>query len=332
MKSVNVAITGPSSMVGQHLQAKLPEFHHRLNIHAGHHYAYDFTKPESANAFIKQLPDESVIYHLAGYNGNIQFNKDNPSDIYYNTVMMGLNLLRATETHFLKKGRPVTFVNILTSCAYPDVSYLKPEEFFNGKPHDSVECHGFAKRTLFEFSRQLAKKYWACERFNTKETTILNIVPSTLFGPFDSVDPAKTKVIGSMLYKFMEAKKTGGPVKLFGTGGSYREFMYVEDFVENLIKFVGHAGRMQTSPSEVYNFGAYNHIRIFDLALLICKILNYDPAGIIWDISKPDGQHCKKLLFEETLTLFKEGGLRYIDNGLENGLRQTVAYLLQKGC
>lgn len=322
----HIAITGPSSMVGRHIQLQLPEFFSRYSVTLGYHFQYDFRKPEAVNDFLKGLPDETIIFHLAGYNGNIGFNKENPTDIYYNTVMMGLNLMRGIEETFLRVGRPFTLVNMLTSCAYPGDSYLDPTRFFDGKPHDSVECHGFAKRTLFEFSRQLAKKYWPLEDFN-RDYTILNIVPATLYGPYDSTDPLKSKVVGSLLQKFMTAKKDGSNVTLFGTGSPQRELMYVGDFVENLLKLTSNLYRVQTSPMRVYNMGSITHYKISELAMEIASILDFPQERIVWDVSKPDGQQCKKLLMEETFSLFKQGHLRYIDNGLRSGLRYTIEFL-----
>jgi len=247
-------------MVGKNILLQLHGFFSRHSLIPAYHYQYDLLKPESASNFVKGLPDGVILYHLAGYNGNIGFNKENPTDIYYNTVIMGLNLLRAVEEYFLKPGRPFTLVNILTSCAYPSNSYLDPNHFYDGKPHDSVECHGFAKRTLAEFSRQLAKKYWPLEDFN-RDFSIINIVPATLYGPYDSTDPSKTKVVGSLLAKFMNAKESGGNVVLFGTGSPQRELVYVGDFVENLLKLTSNLERVHTSPLKVYNMGSVTHYK-----------------------------------------------------------------------
>ena len=113
----------------------------------------------------------------------------------------------------------------------------------------------------------------------------------------------------------MQKRNNEKEVIVWGTGSPSREFLYVEDAAEGIIK----ATEFYNKPDPV-NLGAGFEITIRDLAKLI-KILTGYKGKIVWDKSKPDGQPRRKLNVElaarefdfRAKTTFQKGVRKTID-------------------
>ena len=245
--------------------------------------------------FVTESPDYCI--HCAGYNGGIEFNRMYPADILYDNTVMALNLYHACEYSQIKK-----LVSIMTSCAYPDtgMQVLEEENFWNGKPNETIRAHGVAKRTLQAATEAYNKQY----NFNSVTACVTN-----LYGPYDTFDLVRTKVVGALIRKFTEAhfehleeidianrsevsvEDIDKPVvECWGTGSPRREFMYVSDAAEAIVQ----TREKYDDHTQPLNIGTGNDITIKELVDYIAEALGYE-GGIEWDSEKPDGQ-LKKLL------------------------------------
>ena len=136
-------------------------------------------------------PDYCI--HAAGYNGGIEFNRMYPADILYSNTVMGLNIHHACEYLNVKK-----IVSIMTSCAYPDtgMEVLEEDTFWDGQPNKTIRAHGIAKRTL----------QTAAEAYNDQyELDAVTVCVTNLYGPNDTFNLVRTKVVGALIRKFAEA-------------------------------------------------------------------------------------------------------------------------------
>src|SRR5438046_2781163 len=57
----------------------------------------------------------------------------------------------------------------------------------------------------------------------------ISAMPTNLYGPGDNFDLSGSHVLPAMIRKFHDAKTTGAPVTLWGTGTPRREFLHVDD-------------------------------------------------------------------------------------------------------
>mgnify|MGYP005817120939 CR=1 FL=1 len=274
--------------------------------------------------FSSEMPDYCI--HCAGYNGGIEFNRMYPADILYSNTIMALNLYHACEYSQIKK-----LVSIMTSCAYPDtgMEVLEEENFWNGKPNDTIRAHGIAKRTLQAATEAYEKQYG----FNSVTVCVTN-----LYGPYDTFDLVRTKVVGALIRKFTEAHdeylknvdiaiKSNVDISLiekptvecWGTGSPRREFMYVSDAAEAIVqaleKYDDH-----TTP---LNIGTGNDITIKELVKYIVEALKYD-GEIEWNSEKPDGQ-LKKLLS----TARMEKIININPTSIKEGIGKTVEWYIK---
>ena len=198
----------------------------------------------------------------------------------------------------------------MTSCAYPDtgMDLLKEETFWNGLPNKTIRAHGIAKRILQVASEAYNDQY---------ELDAATVCVTNLYGPNDTFNLVRTKVVGALVRKFVEAKiEEEDTVECWGTGDPMREFMYVYDAAEAIVQ----ALENYDDHSQPLNIGTGKDISIKELVNHIIEAVGYE-GEVFWNLEKPDGQ-MKKLL---DTTRMKE----YIDIApveIEEGIKSTVEW------
>ena len=258
---------------------------------------------------INYLNDTKPDYciHCAGYNGGIEFNRMYPADILYANTVMGLNLYHACEYAQVKKT-----ISIMTSCAYPDtgMEILKEDTFWNGLPNKTIRGHGIAKRILQAAAEAYKEQY----DFFASTVCVTN-----LYGPNDTFDLVRTKVVGALIKKFVEAKiNKDEEVECWGTGNPKREFMYVYDAAEAVIQ----ALEKYDDSHLPLNIGTGTDITIKELVEYIVDKSGYT-GKVNWNTDKPDGQ-LKKLL---DTTRMKEY-IKIKPISVEEGIEKTVQWYM----
>jgi GDP-L-fucose synthase len=115
----------------------------------------------------------------------------------------------------------------------------------------------------------------------------------------------------------VEAQESGADhISCWGTGSASREFLYVEDAAEGLVR----AAEVMDEPTPI-NLGTNMEITIRDLVTLIARLVGFR-GEIRWDPSKPDGQPRRCLDTERAAQLL---GWR-AQVGFEEGLRRTIEW------
>ena len=311
LREANVLITGAGGFFGQHLYDVLVEEYgcrHVLGIQGvGRERPvlfcqYDLTDPSQVEALFAEYYID-YVFHLAGYNGGIQFNLDFPADIFFRNTLMGLNLLDACRRHGVKK-----VVSVVASCAYGDRrGTMTEKDFLRGRPNPSVACHGYAKRNL-----QLASSFYRSQY----GLMAVCACPTTLYGPGDSFHPTRTKVMGGMIKRFVDAVDEGKQeVTCWGTGAALREFIFVRDAARLLVETLLH----YEDSDQPLNLGTGQEVSIKQLAETVARCVEFR-GTINWDTSKPDGQLRKRL----NLTRMKKTLPAINFTPLEQGIRQTA--------
>ena len=302
IKDARVLVTGGEGFLGTALCQKIAA--HGASAIVLKHKEVNLHDLQAVMHFLTAVKPDFCI-HAAGYNGGIEFNRMYPADILYSNTVMGLNLHHACEYLGVKK-----VLSIMTSCAYPDtgMDLLKEETFWNGLPNKTIRAHGIAKRIL----------QVAAEAYNDQyELNAATVCVTNLYGPNDTFNLVRTKVVGALIRKFVEAKiEEEDVVECWGTGSPMREFMYVYDAAEAIVQ----ALENYDDHSQPLNIGTGKDISIKELVEYIIKAVGYE-GEVFWNLEKPDGQ-MKKLL---DTTRMKE----YIDITpveIEEGIKSTVEW------
>jgi len=143
------------------------------------------------------------------------------------------------------------------------------------------------------------------------------VLPVNLYGPHDNFDLQSSHVIPALIRKCVEAQKANAKeIVCWGTGSASREFLYVDDAAEGIVR----AAERMDSPDPI-NLGAGFEITIKDLVELIVKLTGFK-GGIVWDATKPDGQPRRCLSTEKAERLL--GWKAQV--GFEEGLKRTIEW------
>lgn len=303
-----VCVTGGAGFLGQFVQKKLRERGvSQENIFVPHYPEYDLVKPED----VRRVLDDSrpdVIIHLAAHVGGIGANREHPAEFFYDNLMMGVQLMHEAWKQGVSK-----FVAIGTVCAYPKFTPVpfKEDDLWNGYPEETNAPYGLAKKMLLVMAQAYRQQYG----FNA-----IFLLPVNLYGPGDNFDLQSSHVIPAMIRKFIEAEEAGkNEVVLWGDGSPTREFLYVEDAAEGIVR-----ATEAYDGADPVNLGSGYEIRIRDLAELIARLTGYS-GNIVWDTTKPNGQPRRAL---DTTRAERYFGFRARTN-FEEGLKQTIDWYRQ---
>ncbi len=295
-------VTGGNSMLGRNISNILRR--EGAIVDDVPHHTCDLLSHEETRIRFESFRPEYVI-HCAGYNGGIAWNESLPATIFERNTRMGLNVLNCASSYKVHK-----VVNILTSCAYPNLEEpLKEEWFLTSEPHSSVACHAYAKRNLLIYGNQLFKQYGL---------KVVNVIFNNCLGPRDSFDLKKTKVAGALIRKFIEAKENKNNVIVWGSGNQRRELLFSEDAARGAIEVL----KFYDEINLPINIGTGSDVSIKELAFKIKDIVGFE-GEIIFDTSKPDGQKRKILditRMNKYLPNFKA------DTPLDEALRKTIKW------
>jgi GDP-L-fucose synthase len=123
-----------------------------------------------------------------------------------------------------------------------------------------------------------------------------------------------------MIRKFIEAKeKKSANVTLWGDGSPSREFLFVEDCARGLVQ-----GGLKYDGPEPINLGTGEETNIKYLAESIKELVGFQ-GQIIWDTSKPNGQHKRQLDTHRAQEAF-DFKAQYM---LKDGLKKTIHWFLE---
>jgi len=250
----------------------------------------------------------TMIIHLAATCGGIGANQDEPGRFFYDNAIMGIQLIEYARRHQVQK-----FVQVGTVCAYPKFTQppFREDDLWNGYPEETNAPYGLAKKMLLV----QAQAYRAQYGFNA-----IYVLPANLYGPRDHFDLHTSHVIPALIRKFLEAKAQGLPaVSLWGTGSPTRDFFYVEDAADGILR----AAELYNG-SDPVNLGTGQEMSIRQLAEKIQVLTGYS-GKIHWDTSKPDGQPRRGLSVERA----KAFGFS-AKTSFEEGVRKTIAWYQQQ--
>lgn len=257
---------------------------------------------------IRTLMDErpQVVVNLAATVGGIGANQREPGRFFYENLLMGVNLIEASRISKVRK-----FVQVGTVCSYPSKTAVpfKETSLWDGYPEPTNAPYGIAKKALLEMLHAYRKQYGMCGVY---------LIPANLYGPGDNADPSSSHVIPALIRKFKEAiLDRKASVAVWGTGKPTREFLYVKDAAEGIVK----ASTRYSGPDPV-NLGGSEEISIFDLSRMIADLMEFE-GRIIFDRSKPDGQMRRKIDSSRAAKFF--GWKAKVS--LREGLRKTIQEL-----
>ena len=270
-------VTGGAGFLGRHVVAEL-RARAAGRIIAPRSACYDLREQEAVARLYADHPETTMVIHLAANVGGIGINREHPGLFFYENLMMGALMLE-----FARRSQVAKFVGIGTVCSYPKFAPVpfREEDLWTGYPEETNAPYGLAKKMLLVQSQAYRQEYG----YNA-----IHLLPVNLYGPHDKFDLKSSHVIPAVIRKMVDAQESGAPyVTLFGDGSPTREFLFVRDAAEGIVRAAEHY-----NGAEPVNLGSAFEISIRDLVEIIAEEVGF--AGELrWDTSKPNGQPRRKL-------------------------------------
>ena len=296
-----IVVTGGAGFLGRFIVDRL-RLHPNVEVFVPRKRDYDLVQ---GSEIVRLLQDTNpdLIIHLAAVVGGIGANQKNPGKFFYENLMMGTQLIEQSRLAGVRK-----FVALGTVCAYPKFTPtpFKEDDLWNGYPEETNAPYGLAKKMMLVQSQGYREQYG----FNS-----IFLLPANLYGPGDNFDPESSHVIPALIRKCVEARDNQVPfIEAWGTGNASREFLYVEDCAEGVLRAAA-----AYDESEPVNLGTGNEIKISDLLQMIARLTRFE-GEIRWQSDKPDGQPRRRLDVSRARERF---GFE-AQMALEEGLRRTI--------
>lgn len=264
---------------------------------------FDFRNLKQTKELFEKEKFDAVI-NCAAFVGGIEFGYEHPGEIFYNNILMQTYLMESARLSGVK-----IFINPISNCSYPShLVKFKEEEWWSGPLHESVLSYGFARKSSWVQAWAYNKQYG----FNS-----IHLILSNMYGPRDYFNEVRSHALTALVMKFVEAKRKNLPeVIVWGTGKPIREWLYVEDGAEALIR------ALEIKPQvEPINIGRGEGISILKLAEKIKEMSGFK-GKIVFDESRPDGAFCKIMDVEKMKKVFDWEP----STNLEDGIKKTIEW------
>jgi GDP-L-fucose synthase len=290
-KEQRVVVTGGAGFLGSFVVEQLRAKGCR-DIFVPRSKDYDLVQMDAVKQLYSDRTPDLVI-HLAARVGGIGANQANPGKFFYDNLMMGTQLIEVGRQRGLKKFAPIPF---------------QEDDIWNGYPEETNAPYGLAKKMMLVQSQAYREQYG----FNS-----IVLFPVNLYGPRDNFDLETSHVIPALIRKCVTAREAGqASLTLWGDGSPTREFLYVEDAAEGILRAAEHyEGALPV------NLGTGEEVTIRDLATVIAKEAGFT-GQIAWDRTNPNGQPRRCLDISRAKQLF---GFQ-AKHTLREGLKKTMQW------
>lgn len=255
-------------------------------------------KDQVVSLFEGVRPD--VVVNCAGVVGGIGKNISDSGTLLLENLQIDTNLIETS----LKSG-VTSYLNFSSNCTYAvDVDRpLHPRSLYQGRLEATNHAYAQAK-----ISAMVACEIASNELGRTFRTLIL----SNLYGPGDNFSRDESHLVGAIVSKVLSAiESESETIKVWGTGRPLREFTYVDDVAEFIIRNI----RSLHKFPPVMNLGSGEErsvVWLHELALLISE----KKLGLVFDENRPDGVFSKILDSEHAIRFFDWSPKTRIEEGM----------------
>jgi len=298
-----VLVTGGHGFFGRHLVAAVAAAG-ATPLAVGRADA-DLRDGAQVRALFSRLGPDAVI-HAAATGGGIGWMRAHPADAFSDNIRLNTEVLDAAWRAKVRR-----FVGVSSACAYAGdaAQPMQEDAVFAGAPEPTNGPYGHAKRAMLVQGAAYAAQHGFDCAF---------VLPTNLYGPGESVDPARAHVVGALLQRFEAARRArDAEVVCWGTGTATRDLLFVGDAAEAVVALLERGG----GPAPV-NIGSGEERTIAGIAAAIAAAVGY--AGTVaWDATRPDGMPRKVLDVARA-----HARLGWAPRtSLADGLARTVAWL-----
>lgn len=298
-----ILVTGGAGFLGRHVVRRLLKSGvEEKNILIPRFEDCDLRLRENCQQVVR---GQDLVIHLAGMTGGIEYHKQYPAMIFYDNLMMGIQLMEAGREAGIEK-----FITIGSATEYPENASLpfREEDLWQGFPEPIHAPYTVAKKMLLVQAQAYRKQYGM---------NAIHLLMTNMYGPGEKLD--SSFVIPSLMRRVWQAKKENqSSIEIWGTGKPTRDFLYVEDAADGIVKAAENYDK-----SDPVNIGSGWEISIRELAEIIVRLMDFK-GTIKFDASKPDGQMRRMM---DTTRAEHEFGFK-ASTDFEIGLKKAIDWYI----
>lgn len=276
-----ILVTGAAGFIGFHLSNRLNQ--EKMNIvgldNLNTYYDVQLKKDRLKQlqaaqiCFMKQdIVDQKALLAL--------FEKEKFSHVIHLAAQAGVRYSIDNPQAYIDSNL-IGFFNVLEACRYYPVKHLiyaSSSSVYGGneKLPFSVDDPAEHPLTLYAATKK-SNELMAYSYAHLYGIPMTGLRFFTVYGPWGRPDMA--------MFKFTKAIIEGKPIQLYNNGQNYRDFTYVDDIVESIIRLIDCVPKLdKKAPWEIYNigygqsFGLLDYIRIIEKHLGKEAIIEFLPA------------------------------------------------------
>lgn len=209
----------------------------------------DIKNISSCNYVINKIKPDVIVHFAAETHVD---NSIKNSKIFLDTNIIGTHNLLKTSLNYLNKNKidkkNFLFIHISTDEVYGDIKDLKGSSFKETTRYNPKNPYSATKAA----ADHLVRSFFYTYKF---PAIVLNC--SNNYGP----NQHREKLIPKTISNILKNKK----IPIYGKGENIRDWLYVEDFAEAILK-VMKKGKI----GDTYNVGSFNEISNIKLVRQIC--------------------------------------------------------------
>lgn len=350
-KNSKIYIAGHTGLVGSNLLLKLKEEGYKNIICRGPEELDIRRQKETEDFFASEKPD--YVFLAAAKVGGILANSTYTAEFIYDNLAIAANVIHASYLNGVKK-----LLNLGSSCIYPRLAPqpIKEESLLTGALEPTNEPYAIAKIAAIKLCRYYNQQYGTDfisvmptnlygpgDNFNLETAHVLpalirkfhlakllahgkyNLIRKDFatfkvgFEADNAAADASDKEMDDMLSKLGVIKNT---VSIWGDGGAFREFLYIDDLANACIFLMERYGYREIG--EFINIGAGQDLLIRELASIVREVVGFD-GQVKYDKTKQSGTP-RKLL--ESSRIYKLGWKPHMN--LRGGIEKEYSWYLDK--
>ncbi|KQU45995.1 GDP-fucose synthetase [Sphingomonas sp. Leaf339] len=247
-----------------------------------------------------------AVFLAAAKVGGILANDSRPVDFLLDNLLIETAIIAGAHATDVEK---LLFLG--SSCIYPRLAPqpLIEDALLTGPLEPTNEWYAIAKIAGVKLAQAYRRQYGR---------DFISAMPTNLYGPGDNYDPLSSHVMPALIRKVHEAKASGNPVTVWGTGTPRREFLFVEDCADACVHLMNHY-----SGEQHVNIGVGEDVSIMDLTRIVMDVLGYK-GDILHDLTKPDGTP-RKLMNVDRLTALGWCAKTGLEEGIERSYESFLS-------
>lgn len=307
---IKILIAGGSGFVGTNFLKKISKIK-KFQVNATFFKSKKFKKINSVRYIKTNLLNKKncervtknidIVLMSAAISSGAKIMAHSPLSHLTPNLIMNSLMLEAAYKNNVKK-----FIFLSSNTVYPSKSYSMKETDSNYTFFEGYHIVAWMKKFTEEMCQMYSLKI-------KKKMQTLIIRPGNLYGPFDKYDWKKSKVIAATVRKVYEKHS---PILVWGDGKDLKDFLYIDDFVECLIKLI----QKDTGVFNIFNIASGKNVTIRELLQKLLKINNMKNWKIVFDKTKPSLIPVRKIDISKIKRFIKWTPKMPIEQGLKNTL------------